>query len=131
MSAPHYANEDPAPDLATVLQVTDARGYPEVPVRVTEPVSTYELPSRVAVVLDYALTGTAFQQVIGEDPKRKRCLIIGDADFFITHSQSGNNRQGGYWPAKVALEWCNTSAVYARASAGTVNLTVIAEEFAD
>lgn len=130
MSAPHYANEDPTPDLADVLQLPDVRGYPQVPVRITEPVTTYELPSRVSVVLDYALTGPAFLQVIGEDPKRKRCLMVADGDFYITHSNSGN-RQGGYWPAKTVLEWCSTSAAFARAATGTVNFTVIPEEFAD
>lgn len=118
--------ENPQPALDELQQYDPGRPRVEV----HGPVLTHELPARVGTVFDFALT-TEWQMVLGEDPKRKRVLLVSATDFEVSHAGGPTGRGGGYWPAKVPLEWRNTSAIYAAVLVGTGLLTVIPEEYAD
>jgi hypothetical protein len=101
-----------------------------VPVRQDGPVTTHELPARAGTVFDFALT-PEWQMVLPADPKRKRVLLVSATDWEVSHSGGSAGRGGAYWPAKVPLEWRNTSAIYASVLTGTGLLSVIPEEWAD
>jgi hypothetical protein len=117
-------SERPQPDLGDILQEADA--VITVPVRHDGPITIHELPARVAPISDYVLT-TAWQMIAGEDLKRRRIILVCDADMLISHAPRG----GAWWPAKVPLDLRSASAVYAKVTANTATLTAIPEEWAD
>lgn len=120
--------EVPPPSLDEIQQVDErpTLALPAVPVEVTGPVNTHELPSRLGVVFDLPLT-TAWQMVLGEDLKRKRLVIVCDADWQVSHAGRG----GGRWPANVPLVITHASPVYALKGTNPGTVTVIPEEWAD
>jgi hypothetical protein len=116
--------EDPQPELDEIQQREIV--HPAVPVKHVGPITTHELPARVATIFDFGLT-TTWQNVLAEDPKRKRTILICDQDWVVSHAGRG----GGTWFAKVPLVLQNVSAVYAKVGSSTATLTVIPEEWGD
>lgn len=105
---------------------------PAMPVKPTGPVQTHELPSRVAVARPYAVGASTFEQVSGENLKRKRILLLA-SDKGFTYSTSGSSSTGVAWPINVPLELRNAGAVYVKATTAgdTSTVQVIEEVWAD
>ncbi len=119
--------ELPQPDIATVQQLPD-EPLLTIPVRAVAPVPVSILPARCGAAFKDGL-GTSFSKVLGPDPKRRRTVLCGDADW--EYSRSGATGSGVPWPADVPLVLEHCDAVYARVPTSTGNLSVIAETWAE
>lgn len=119
--------EDPGtPDVPELLQ-RDVVEYPSVPVRLDGIVVVQLAPSLRGPAFVQALS-TTFQHVLGADPKRRRTILLGDADWLYRTSTSG---VGVPWPLDVPLVLEHADHIYAAVPTGTGTLTVITEVWAD
>lgn len=119
---------EPSPELDEVLaEEPAALPVPCVPVRVDGPVTVQELPAMRAAPFSTALA-TTFQKILGRDPKRRRVVLLGDANWIYSSTGQGG---GITWPSNVALVLENGDAVYAKLPTGTGNLQTVPEYWAD
>lgn len=123
--ARHYVEDPGYPDVPDLLQ--REVDLPAVPVRHDGPLVVQMAPSLRGPAFVQALS-TTFQHILGADPKRRRTILLGDADWLYRTSTSGN---GVPWPADVPLVLEHADQIYAATPTSTANLTVITEVWAD
>lgn len=123
--------DPPNPPVEEVQQ----REYPvhPLPVKLTGPAHTQELPAREGAAFTEVLTTTMQKVVGGPDPKRKQIILSCDGDILI--SFTGNQGSGARFHGAAAvgpvIPISYQGAIYAQAVTGTVNLGVIVEYWAD
>lgn len=122
-----YTEPEYTPPLTEVLQ----EEYPveALPVHATGPTTTHELPSRCGTAESRAITVGTFTEILGQDLKRKRTILLGDQDW--QYARKASDTHGAFWPAKVPLILQHGDTIYAAASTNSGNLTVITETWAD
>jgi hypothetical protein len=120
----HDLEDLPNPSVADVDQRQDAPG---IPITQTEPLRVQVLPSRTGSILSEAL-GQTLAQVLYEDNRRRRAILVADADWQVSH---GSSAAGAWWPARVPLPVEHAGPLWARTAAGGANLTISVEFWAD
>lgn len=117
------------PDLDDVQQIEEPAIEVPVSVQVDGPVIVHQLPSRTGPVIAEPLT-TAPLKILAADPKRRRAVICGTGDWYVSHAQSAAS--GGLWPDSVPLVLEHGDAVYAYVvGEGAATLTIVTEYWAD
>ncbi len=126
-AAEPYTPTEYDPPLTEVLQ----EEYPVValPVHPTGPTTTHELPSRCGAAETRTLTVGTFVEILGQDLRRKRTILLADQDW--QYARKASDTHGVYWPARVPLVLQHGDSIYAAASTNAGNLTVITETWAD
>lgn len=120
--------EPATPDLAEVQQRPDPDALLVLPARLVEPAAVQVLPARAGAAFVQPLN-TQFAHVLGQDPKRRRVVLLGSADW--EYSRTGNSGSGVPWPTDVPLVLEHCDAIYARVPTSTGQLSVIAESWAE
>ena len=104
-----------------------------VPVEITTPVRTQELPSKLSGLGTKTLTTTP-QVILRKDPRRKRATIISfDQDFRlgVTKAQADpTSGTGADWPQDVPLPIDTSEEIWAASLTSTSKLTIIQEAWA-
>lgn len=134
---PAYPAEDDAqpPTPATLTETfQEAFGTAGVPVKPVGPVTVFELPSRCGAVLSVPLAvpaaGEAYPvQVLDEDPRRKRVVLISDVDWI--YARKASDKHGAPWPKAVPLPLEHCDAIFAASQGSAGTLSVIVESWAD
>lgn len=123
---------DIEPDNAEVLQDEDYDPH-TVPVCISEPVRTVELPSKFAGMRTVSnVTSTTAQKLLGKDPQRKSATILPiGADILLGSSANVALSSGGRWTAAVPLYVTGMDELWAAAVSTTTTVTVIVERWAD
>jgi hypothetical protein len=124
--------EQPHPQLDEVMQRPGPVAAQVVPVRHDGPIHAQELPAALGTIFT-AKTTTSGEQILGADRMRKRAVIISTDNPFVINVARSINGTGtsGIWPANVALELRNESALTVATSGGSAaTLTVITENYA-
>jgi hypothetical protein len=122
----HELEDLPNPSVEDVDQ---RQTRPGIPVTQTEPLRVQLLPSRTGSVLSEALTVAGGSvQVLYEDNRRRRAVLVADSDWLVSHSQTAT---ASFWPARVPLVIEHAGPVWAAVAAGGANLTIIPEFWAD
>lgn len=117
------------PDLDDVQQIEEPAIPLPVSVQVDGPVIVHQLPSRTGPVTAEILS-TTVGKVLSVDPKRRRAVICGTGDWYVSHANSSSS--GGLWPAEVPLVLEHGDAVYAYVvGMGASTLTIVTEYWAD
>lgn len=119
--------ELPNPDINDVQQLPD-EPLVVIPVQPVGPVPVQNLPARCGAAFSHPLD-TAFSNVLGADPKRRRVVLIGSDAW--EYSRTGTAGSGVAWPADVPLVLEHCDAIRARVPTSTGTLSVIAETWAD
>lgn len=127
-------HEEPRPEADAVLQrPEDIRC---VPVEVTGPVTTHELPSRGATTMIEVATVSP-REILGADRTRKSAILLStDNPFYVSYSRNPSIASGpapvaALWPANVALPIAHCDWVTVFTLTGTATLSVITENWAD
>jgi len=121
--------QDAYPDLDDVQQIEEPAIAIPVSVQVDGPVVVHQLPSRTGPVTTEILSTTPVK-VLSADPKRRRAVICGTGDWYVSHINSASG--GGVWPEVVPLVIEHGDAVYAYVvGMGASTLTIVTEYWAD
>lgn len=106
-----------------------------VPVKAVGKVAVQQVPSRTGAVAAETLNSTSWAQVLGQDLKRRRAVLLlfstTAGDFVLVSRQRGGG--GVQWPANVPLVLEHGDQLYAQVPTGQTAavLTVITETWAD
>jgi hypothetical protein len=128
-------NDAAAPTPPTLVETfQETYGVCGVPVKPVGPVTVFQLPSRCGAAVSLALaapaTGENFPvQLLDEDPRRKRVVLICDQDWI--YARKASDRHGAPWPKAVPLVLEHCDAVYAMAQTNAGTLSAIVESWAD
>lgn len=103
-----------------------------VPVNVEGPVQVQFLPARKAVYRNISITTTA-QQLLSDDPRRARAIIVAvDGDIYLgASSQEITQGIGFRLPDPQSIDILHSRAVWVGAVAGTVQISLLVENWAD
>lgn len=120
----HELEDLPNPSVADVDQ---RQQLPGIPVTQTEPLRVQVLPPRTGGVWGFALS-TTLEQILFEDNRRRRAVLVADSDILIAH---GSSAACNWWPARVPLVHENAGPLWAKVGSGSANLTVVSDFWAD
>jgi hypothetical protein len=102
-----------------------------VPVAVDGPVRVQELPSPVWSRVSRVIT-TEPELILSPDPKRRRVVMVTNGFFKFGPSSELTRSQPVPWPGdKIPAEMLHAGEVWACANAGTIELNVIIENWAN
>lgn len=118
----------PTGDLSELLQLDEVPPMEPVPVRLTEALTTWVLPSRRARIDEVQVDDTNWFQIVDGSKKRsKATLIAGTNPMRIRISTSGD---GMAWPVGVPYQFTHTLNVFVKcATAGQTATVGVTEEF--
>lgn len=120
------------PSADTVMQ-DEHPAFKSVPVTVEAPVTVHELPARSAGYLSLALVATdGAQRILTGDPRRKSAIILPvDGDIYIGDNQAQATGSGRpRWTSGVPLPITHRDEVWASSVSGTVEVTIVIEQWA-
>lgn len=127
-----------SPPVGTVgeLYQDETTGIINVPVNVKGPVQVHQVPARSAGSRNW--TGiTVATRVGNEDPRRKRAVILASSttatDYVLIGSTQNevDSNYGFRLPVNLPLEITHSEAIYAKANAVGVILSILNEQWAD
>lgn len=127
-------HEEPRPELDAVMQ-RDEYGTC-VPVEVTGPVTTHELPSRGATSMIEVATVQP-REILGANRSRKSAILLStDSPFYVAYSRnpaigSGPAAVAALWPINVPLVIGHCDWVTVFTLTGTATISVLTEDWAD
>jgi len=127
-------HEEPRPEVDAVMQ-RDQDGTC-IPVEVTGPVTTHELPSRGATTM-IEIAGVQPREILGANRSRKNATLLStDAPFYVAYSRnpplnSGPAPVAALWPINVPLVIGHCDWVTIFTLTGTATVSVLTEDWAD
>lgn len=126
-------HEEPRPEADAVMQRPE--DVQRIPVEVTGPVTTHELPARGATTCTEVAT-VAPRDILNADRSRKRATLVStDSPFYVAYSRNppiGNpGSVGALWPANVPLIVTHCDWVTVWTPTGTATIGVCTEQWAD
>lgn len=125
----HVSTQEMQPDLDEVQQV-DATDH-VIPVSVSGPVETRELPSRPTNPRTVSVVSGVGSKLVAADPRRKFVTIIARTnDIRIASSQSGSTLGGSWIPNVVPFVIHGSGDLWASGEGGNTDVTVIEEYWA-
>lgn len=118
------------PSADTVMQ-DEHPALKSVPVTVEAPVTVHELPARGGGYRALELDTTA-ERILTADPRRKSAIILPvDGDIYIGDDQAQATGDGRpRWTSGVPLPITHRDEVWASATTGTVEVTIVIEQWA-
>lgn len=129
-STGHVPTPEMQPDLDDILQVEDVETH-LVPVKISEPVETRELPSKRISLRTVPVSATAGTQILSDDPRRKHARIIAkDQDITLGATQAQAQLNGAWAPKLQYLPLNCVSEVWAMGVGGITDVSVIEEYWA-
>lgn len=124
-------------DAAEVMQesVSEPPEIVMVPVRVDGMVNTHSLPAVTSSIHHFTLDATTPIRILDGDPRRSQAHIMTDADLYVgtTDAQVRDASQRGtmqFGTTESGIVWPSRERLYAMATTGTVEVTVINHQFA-
>lgn len=120
--------EDINPDLGELLQTDEVPAMSTVPVRMTEAVTTYDLPARRVLTDSRLVDDVTWIKVLDNSKKRARAMLIAASNpIRIRTSSSG---EGLAWPVAVPFPIRHTREVWVKCATGAGTSEVgFTEEF--
>jgi hypothetical protein len=96
------------------------------------PIQAQLLPARGQPLMRTIVLDTTPQLILARDLSRQSVILLADTGSFIvgTSRSSVSDGSAATWPAGLPLPVGHASALWAKASTGTVNLTIISETWA-
>lgn len=124
----HVPTQDMQPDLDEVQQVTEDH---VIPVTVSGPVETRELPARPTNPRTVAVVSGVGAKLVAADPRRKFVTIIARTnDIRIGGTQSASILGGSWIPNVVPFVIHGTGDLWASGDGGDTDVTVVEEYWA-